>query len=102
MIERDTEALREAAALFLSREANRNALITVTRAQVSDDRKRGIVYLTVYPDQAEDAAVAFANRNRGEFGKFFETQVRGMRIPHIEFVIDRGEKNRQRLDELTD
>lgn len=107
MIERDTEALREAAALFLSREANRNALITVTRAQLSDDRKRGIIYITVLPisgdiEVAEELAIKFANRNRGEFGKFFETQVRGMRIPHIDFVIDRGEKNRQRLDELSE
>lgn len=101
MIERDTEALREAAALFLSREANRNALITVTRATLSDDRKRGMIYITVLPDDAEGAALAFANRNRGEFGKFFESQVRGMRIPHVEFVIDKGEKNRQRLDELS-
>jgi ribosome-binding factor A len=102
MIERDTEALREAAALFLSREANRNSLITVTRAMLSEDRKRGTIFITVLPDDAEEAAVAFANRNRGEFGKFFETQVRGMRIPQVEFVIDRGEKNRQRLDELSE
>ncbi|MEK7068595.1 MAG: ribosome-binding factor A [Patescibacteria group bacterium] len=101
MIERDIEALREAAAEFISREANRNSLITVTRASLTDDRKRGVVYLTVYPEDAEESAVAFANRNRAEFGKFFETRVRGMRIPHIEFMIDRGEKNRQRLDELT-
>lgn len=101
MIERDTEALRETAAEFLSREANRNSLITVTRAALSEDRKRGIVYITVYPEDAEEAAVAFANRNRGEFGNFFEKRIRGMRVPHVEFVIDRGEKNRLRLDELT-
>lgn len=102
MIERDTEALRVAAAEFLGREANRNSLITVTRAMLSDDRKRGVIYITVYPEAAEDAAVQFANRNRGEFGKFFEKRVRGMRIPHIDFVIDKGEKNRQRLDELSE
>ncbi len=101
MIERDTEALREAAAEFLSREANRTTLITVTRATLTDDRKRGVIYITVLPDDAEEQALAFANRNRGEFGKFFESRVRGMRIPHVEFVIDHGDKNRRRLDELT-
>ncbi len=101
MHEKDTEALRETAALFLSREANRNSLITVTRAHLSEDRKRGTIFITVLPESAEEAAVAFANRNRFEFGAFFEKHIRGMRIPHVEFVIDRGEKNRQRLDELT-
>ncbi len=101
MIERDTERLRETAALFLSREANRNSLVTVTRATLSDDRKRGVIYITVLPESAEEQAAAFANRNRGEFGKFLEKRVKGMRIPHVEFVIDTGEKNRLRLDEIT-
>lgn len=101
MHERDIETLQHAAAEFLAREANRNALITVTRAEVSDDRKRGIIFITVLPESYEESAVEFANRNRTEFSKFFEKRVRGMRVPQVEFVIDRGEKNRQRLDELT-
>lgn len=104
MKERDIEALREAAAEFLSREAlppPAGGLITVTRAEISDNRRSGIIYMTVYPTESEDAAVRFANRNRTEFSKFFESRVRGMRAPRVEFVIDKGEKNRQRLDELS-
>ena len=101
MHERDVEVLRETAAEFLAREAGPQSLVTVTRADLSDDRKRGIIYITVLPEEKEKSAVEFANRNRGEFGKFFEKRVRGMHIPHIEFMIDMGEKNRQRLDELT-
>lgn len=101
MHERDVEALRAAAAEFLSREANRNSLITVTRADLSEDRKRGIVYITVFPDSSEKAAVDFANRNRKEFSDFFQKRIRGMRMPHVDFVIDLGEKNRQRLDEIS-
>lgn len=101
MHERDIEALREAAAEFLAREAGRQSLITVTRTELSDDRRNGIIYITVFPDTAEKQAVDFANRNRREFSAFFEKRVRGMHMPHVEFVIDLGEKNRQRLDELT-
>lgn len=93
--------MRECAALFLARESNRRSLVTVTAVQLSEDGHQGRIYITVLPDDYEEEAVAFANRNRGEFGKFFERQVRGMRIPHVEFVIDKGEKMRQRLDELT-
>lgn len=102
MRERLQEALREAAAEFLAREAGRQSLITVTRAELSEDGKRVNIFITVYPDSAEEAALGFANRNRKEFVDFFATRVRGARAPHTTFVIDRGEKNRQRLDELSE
>lgn len=99
--ERMQEALREAAAEFLVREATNQSLITVTRAALSDDSKRGTVYITVLPDSAEGVAVAFANRNRREFIDFLHKRVRGGMPHHIEFEIDLGEKNRQRLDQLS-
>ncbi len=99
--EKISEALREVAAEFLAREANRNSLVTVTAARLSEDNKRGIIYITVLPETAEEPAVAFANRNRKEFADFFETRVRGVFMPHIEFQIDKGEKSRQHLDELS-
>jgi ribosome-binding factor A len=99
--ERLNEALREAAAAFLVREASPQSLVTVTRAEVHEGGKSGVIYVSVLPESMEDQAVAFANRHRTEFGKFFETRVRGAHMPHVEFVVDLGEKNRRRLDELS-
>ena len=99
--EKIREALRNTAAEFLSREAGRQSLITVTNTTVSDDGRRGTIYITVLPESAENAALSFANRNRGELAEFFKTRIRGVFPPRIEFVLDRGEKNRQRLDELS-
>ena len=99
--EKIAAALRETAAEFMAREANRQSLITVTGASISEDGKRANIFMTVFPDTAEEAAVQFASRNRREFAEFFKTRVRGVFPPHIEFMIDRGEKNRQRLDELS-
>jgi ribosome-binding factor A len=101
MNERHAEALREAAAEYLAREANRNYLITVTRTQFSESGKRAIVYITVFPDSGEKQALEFANRNRGEVGKFLSERTRGVRLPQIEFQIDVGDKHRRRLDELS-
>ncbi|OGC80798.1 hypothetical protein A2943_02895 [Candidatus Adlerbacteria bacterium RIFCSPLOWO2_01_FULL_51_16] len=101
MRERRQEALREAAAEFLSREASRQSLITVTRAELNEDGKRVNIFITVYPDSAEKSALGFANRHRREFADFFASRVRGTSAPHTTFVIDKGEKNRQRLDELS-
>ena len=99
--DRLTEALREVAAEFLAREANRNSLITVTTARLSEDSKYGVIYITVMPETAEEAALDFANRNRTEFTDFFKTRVKGVFMPRIEFKIDKGEKSRQHLDELS-
>jgi ribosome-binding factor A len=99
--ERLEEALREAAAEFLSREANRNNLLTVTRVMLREDNKYATVYITVLPETGEQAAVDFANRNIIEFKDFFMTRVRGAFPPNVTFEIDLGEKNRQRLDELS-
>lgn len=95
------ELLREAAAEFLARESNRQSLITVTEATITEDGREGRIFITVYPDSAEEGALQFANRNRAEFAHYFTKRVKGMRAPHVEFMIDRGEKNRQRLDELS-
>ena len=95
------ERLREVAAEFLARESNGRSLITVTAAQVDEGGSRARIYLTVLPDDYEGEVVQFANRNRHEFGVYLLKKVRGMRIPQVEFVIDKGEKMRQRLDELS-
>jgi ribosome-binding factor A len=99
--EKMTEALREAAAEFLAREAGPQSLITVTRVVLSEDGGRGTILLTVLPEEREEEALQFANRQRRELGEFLLKRVRGMRVPHVEFVLDRGERNRQRLDEIT-
>ena len=95
------DALRQVAAEFLVREAGPQSLITVTGVHLSDTDNQAAILITVLPDSQEEAALQFANRNRAEFGEFFTKRVRGVRPPHIEFILDRGEKNRQRLDELT-
>ena len=101
MNERQAESLRTAAAEFLAREANRNILITVTRVQMSEDSKRAVIYITVFPELGEAAALAVATRNRGELGQFLLERTKGMRVPALEFAIDLGDKNRRRIDELS-
>lgn len=95
------EALRESAAEFLSREANREPLVTVTGTSISQDSKRAQILMTVFPETGERTALEFANRNIPEFKTFLKTRARGALPSYIEFVIDKGEKSRQRLDELS-
>jgi len=98
--EQVAEVLRQLAAEFIERESNRTSLITVTRAEVGDKQNRATVFITVLPDSEEDAALDFVKRKRGVFRDYLNEKLHIHPLPFVDFVIDFGEKNRQRIDEL--
>lgn len=103
MIKRNTkvaELIRELGAQFLERENNRTSLITVTSCNTSPDLKRATLFITVLPDSKEHDALEFAKRKRPELREFLKKNMNTKNIPFIDVMIDLGEKNRQRIDEL--
>lgn len=99
--EKIREAIRHAAAEFLERESNRTALITVTGVALSRRGDRATVHITVLPESQEAAALDFAGRQGGALRAFIAKRVSLHHAPFITFAIDKGEKMRQRLDELS-
>lgn len=95
------EALRELAAEFFSRQSNRQSLITVTGVELLSRNRRARILMTVLPESREVAAMDFARRQLTDFKRFVEDRSRMARIPYFEVSIDKGEKNRQRLDEIS-
>lgn len=95
------EVIAHAAGEFIARESNRESLITITRADVSPDLKHVNLFMSVLPIQFEDTALLFMKRRTTDFRKYLTSSTRLGHLPHIEFLIDEGEKNRQRIDELT-
>jgi ribosome-binding factor A len=95
------EELAHHAANYLARESNKASLITVTRAEFTDDLKNVTVFITVLPTEQEKPALAFAKRSRSDFREYLKTKSALGRIPTVDFEIDFGEKNRQRIDDLT-
>ena len=93
--------LAHLAADFLVREASNQSLITVTRAVLSTDSKQATIFISVLPVSAERAALAFTKRERSAFREYIKAKSAMQHIPTIDFEIDLGEKNRQRIDELT-
>lgn len=98
--EKVANLLKELAAKFLERESNGTSLITVTSCDVSPDIKRATVFITVLPDEKENDALDFAKRKRGELRAYIKKYMQIKNIPFIDIEIDRGEKNRQKIDEL--
>lgn len=84
----------------MGQESSRTSLITVTSASVSPDLKRATIFITALPESKEKTALLFAKRKRGEMREFLKKYMHTKVVPFLEVEIDRGEKNRQKIDEL--
>ncbi len=92
--------LRSIAQDFFQRESSGLSLITVTRAEVSPDMRQGTIFITVLPEDKEEAAINFAKRMRSDLRHTIMKKMPVKVIPFLEVEIDYGEKNRQHIDEL--
>jgi len=98
--EKVANLIKELSAAFLSRESNRTSLVTVTSTTTSPDLKRATIFITVLPESKEKEVLEFAKRKRGEMRDYLKKNLEIKTIPFIDIEIDRGEKNRQKIDEL--
>jgi ribosome-binding factor A len=77
------------------------ALITVTRSIISPDLKRVTVFFTVIPESKQDESLKTLKRLRTDFHDFLKEKTVLRNVPTVDFEVDLGEQNRQRIDELT-
>lgn len=98
--ERTAEVIHRLAASFVREESGKSSLITVTRVEVSPTGKEVKIFFTTIPEEEEDTALKFLTRKLGEFKLYVRDESRIGIVPHIDWKIDYGERNRQRLDEL--
>jgi ribosome-binding factor A len=94
------ELIRTLAAEYFSRQSNRQSLITVTGAEIESKGERAVILVTVMPEEEEKAALGFVHRQLSGFREYVMERARMRRIPYFDVKIDKGEKNRQRLDEI--
>jgi ribosome-binding factor A len=99
-MEKVANMIKELAAEFLGRENNRTSLITVSSATASPDLKRATIFITVLPVDKEKEVLEFVKRKRSEFRNTLKKNMATKNIPFVDFEIDKGEKNRQKIDEL--
>jgi ribosome-binding factor A len=86
---------------FIQRESNGTSLITVTDVAVADNGARALIFFTVLPIDKQKAAYDFLKRARTDFRNHVMSKTRMRRIPFFDFEIDTGEKNRQKIDEIS-
>jgi ribosome-binding factor A len=96
-----SETIAHMAGDFFARESGVKALITVTHADISPTFKEAKIFISVLPQASETIALKFAKRARSDFREYLKMNGRFHPVPIVDFVLDLGEKNRQRVDELT-
>ena len=89
------------AAEFVRDEASKASLLTITRVELSPTGKEAKIYFTTLPESEENTALKFLIRKTPEFKKNIRDKSRIGIVPYVDFKIDYGERNRQRLDELS-
>jgi len=99
--EKSASLITKFAAEYFCIESSRNSLMTITKTDILDRSKRAIVFFTALPREKEAEALEFANRRRQDFRRFVMSKKSFGFTPKIDFCIDEGEHNRQRIDELS-
>lgn len=92
--------LKEHVATFVLHEANTNPMITITRTDISPDLKRAIIFFTTIPDGREEDALIFLKRSASDMRTHLKKKSLFKRIPHLDFMVDAGERHRQHIDEV--
>jgi ribosome-binding factor A len=98
--EKSASLITKFAAEYFGIESNRDSLMTVTKTDILNKGKRAIVFFTALPREKEDEALQFAKRRRNDFRQFIMKKKSFGFVPRVDFCIDEGEHNRQRIDEL--
>ena len=98
------ETIAHLAGEFLARELVNpaaNGLITVTRAELGENMKNVTIFLSVLPQTKEGEALKVLKRARSDFREYLKKHSFFHPVPTVDFELDFGEKNRQRIDDLT-
>ena len=68
---------------------------------LSEDRKYATIFFTAFPETREGEALAMLSRETSAVRHYIDERARIGQLPFLRFEIDYGEKNRQRIEDLS-
>lgn len=93
--------IKELASRFILTEIkNEKMLVTVTKAESSANFQNIKIFITVYPEEKEILALKSLKQKKRDWQEFLAKNFKARFLPSSEFLIDQGEKKRQRIEEL--
>ena len=100
--ERVVSLIRELVATYVQQEANTDPLITITRVSTSPDYRKVTIFFTTIPEGREKDAEIFLHRSASDLRSYIKKKSDLKIIPHLEFMLDAGERHRQYTDKIFD
>src|SRR3989344_842893 len=88
------------AAEFIAREANPVSLETVTGTEHSTSANHINILVTVLPESEEKNVINLLTKNKNGFFEYLDKHAKIFRIPSFDFKIDKGEKNRRKIEDI--
>ncbi|MEK7509273.1 MAG: ribosome-binding factor A [Patescibacteria group bacterium] len=97
-----SEEIAHQAGEFLARTIRAGgSLVTVTHAEIEPDLKNVVIFVSILPKSHEDEMLKELKRLRTDFHDYLKAHTVLRNVPTVDFVLDIGEENRRRIDELT-
>lgn len=97
----NNKLILETASDWITRNSNRNSLITLTKSEPTSDGKKLLIFYTVIPESQERQAHEFLTRHGDVIRDYVKKKLK--REPAwFRFILDTGERNRERISDLLD
>ena len=101
MIKNKTKLILATASEWITQNSNRTSLITFTRAEPTPDGKKLLIFYTVLPENQQRPAHEFLTRHGDDIRTYVKKKMK--REPMwFRFILDTGERNRERVSDLLD
>lgn len=98
--EKITSLLERMAAEFISKEGDFSSLVTVVGSQLSDSGRHINILISVLPETDEKRILELLSKMKKGYAKYVENRAKVSRMPSFDFKIDKGEKNRQIIEDI--
>jgi ribosome-binding factor A len=98
--EKRSEYIKELISEFIQTESNGTSLVTVTRFEMENKDENATFYVSVMPEDQEQAVLDFIMRRLSDIRRYVMEHIPSGRIPFLSAEIDKGEKLRRKIDAL--
>jgi len=98
--EKISSLLKQLSSEFLVRLDLGKNFTTITHVTLSKNLKSAKIFISVYPSTSEKKVLKIIKEKRCNMQNFVASKTKLKFLPRLEFEIDEGEKNRQRIEEL--
>jgi ribosome-binding factor A len=98
--EKIASLLKKLVSDFLARLELNKSIVTITSIELSKDLKFAKVFVSIYPEKEDEKILDIIKSGKSGIKKYIRSKTRLKFLPDLEFNIDKGERNRQKIEEL--